>query len=294
MDLSAWYQSEVTLNLLPSQVAIRAQSAPRWLSQLVLKGRMILPKPNSFRRSCVMFRFSRPQRTCSGDMTLPLPYFSCAVRIASTSPARLGAPGLQRTALSNAVNAQNWDPSVKSLTQFPNVLEQMASNLPWTTALGKAYYNDPSDVMNAIQVMRNRAYKAGTLKTSSQLKVNLASLEQEALANRPELREQDYQTRISAAETRKAMLRLLPGLEFSAGGHYDSNSFLVDNRWADYGAKVTWNLFNVLSAPAAIDAAKAGAKTSHNTYDKLCYCHSFSVIRLDPLHFSCTLPFRGR
>lgn len=84
-------------------------------------------------------------------------------------------PGLQRTALSNAVNAQNWDPSVKSLTQFPNVLEQMASNLPWTTALGKAYYNDPSDVMNAIQVMRNRAYKAGTLKTSSQLKVNLAS-----------------------------------------------------------------------------------------------------------------------
>lgn len=84
-------------------------------------------------------------------------------------------PGLQKTALSNAVNAQNWDPSVKSLTQFPNVLEQLASNLPWTTALGKAYYNDPSDVMNAIQVMRSRAYKAGTLKTSSQLKVNLAS-----------------------------------------------------------------------------------------------------------------------
>ena len=84
-------------------------------------------------------------------------------------------PGMQKTALSNAVNAQNWDPSVKSLTQFPNVLEQLASNLPWTTALGKAYYNDPSDVMNAIQVMRSRAYKAGTLKTSSQLKVNLAS-----------------------------------------------------------------------------------------------------------------------
>ena len=101
----------------------------------------------------------------------------------ATYPDQIGAaetwlgqnPGLQKSALSNAVNAQNWDPSVKSLTQFPNVLEQMASNLPWTTALGKAYYHDPSDVMNAIQVMRNRAYKAGTLKTSSQLKVNLAS-----------------------------------------------------------------------------------------------------------------------
>ena len=101
----------------------------------------------------------------------------------ATYPDQIGAaetwlaqnPGLQKTALTNAVNAQNWDPSVKSLTQFPNVLEQMASNLPWTTALGKAYYNDPSDVMNAIQVMRNRAYKAGTLKTSKQLRVNVAA-----------------------------------------------------------------------------------------------------------------------
>lgn len=90
------------------------------------------------------------------------------------------------------------------------------------------------------------------------LKVDINRLEEEALASRPELREQDYQARISAAETRKAMLRLLPGLEFSAGGHYDSNSFLVNQSWADYGVKVTWNLFNVLSGPAAIDVAKAG------------------------------------
>lgn len=95
-----------------------------------------------------------------------------------------------------------------------------------------------------------------------ELKVELGTLEQEALASRPELREQDYQARISAAETRKAMLRLLPGLEFSAGGHYDSNSFLVNQSWADYGVKVTWNLFNVLSAPAAIDIAKAGQEVA--------------------------------
>jgi len=91
-----------------------------------------------------------------------------------------------------------------------------------------------------------------------ELKADFGSLEEQALASRPELREQDYQARISAAETKKAMLRMLPGLEFSAGGHYDSNSFLVNDRWADYGVKVTWNLFNVLSAPAAIDVAKAG------------------------------------
>jgi outer membrane protein TolC len=90
----------------------------------------------------------------------------------------------------------------------------------------------------------------------------MASLEHEALASRPELREQDYQTRISTAETRKAMLRLLPGLEFSAGGHYDSNSFLVNDKWADYGVKLTWNLFNVISAPAAINVAKAGEEVA--------------------------------
>ncbi|MHC8356433.1 TolC family protein [Pseudomonas sp. LB3P81] len=95
-----------------------------------------------------------------------------------------------------------------------------------------------------------------------ELKVDLASLEQEALASRPELREQDYQSRISAAETRKAMLRLLPGLEFSAGGHYDTNSFLVEQGWADYGVKVTWNLFSVISAPAAINVAKAGEEVA--------------------------------
>ncbi|MDD0977136.1 TolC family protein [Pseudomonas fontis] len=91
-----------------------------------------------------------------------------------------------------------------------------------------------------------------------QFKADFSKLEQQALASRPELREQDYQARITAAETRKAMLRLLPGLEFSVGGHYDSNSFLVNQSWADYGVKITWNLFNVLSAPAAIKVAKAG------------------------------------
>lgn len=95
-----------------------------------------------------------------------------------------------------------------------------------------------------------------------ELKVGMDRLELEALASRPELREQDYQARISAAETKKAMLRMLPGLEFSAGGHYDSNSYLVNDRWADYGVKVTWNLFNVLSGPSAVKVAKAGEELS--------------------------------
>jgi outer membrane protein TolC len=81
-------------------------------------------------------------------------------------------------------------------------------------------------------------------------------MEQLALAYRPELREEDYQARVSAAETRKALLRLLPGVEVNAGLNYNSNDFLVNNEWADYGLRVTWNLLQLLSAPARIEQAE--------------------------------------
>ena len=64
-----------------------------------------------------------------------------------------------------------WDPSVKALTGFPQVLDQMAQNLQWTTDLGNAYYNQPQDVMQTIQVMRDRAQQAGNLQSTSQQEV---------------------------------------------------------------------------------------------------------------------------
>jgi len=66
----------------------------------------------------------------------------------------------------------NWDPSVKALTAFPRVLAQMDRNLQWTTDLGNAYYNQPQDVFEAIQVMRRRAQAAGTLQSTPQQAVN--------------------------------------------------------------------------------------------------------------------------
>ena len=65
--------------------------------------------------------------------------------------------------LMEAVNQQPWDASVKGLTQFPDVLNQVATNLSWTSALGDAYFNIPQSVMNAVHVMRQRAYQAGNL-----------------------------------------------------------------------------------------------------------------------------------
>ena len=80
---------------------------------------------------------------------------------------------LQSQQLMEAVNQQNWDVSVKGLTQFSDVLQQMASNLSWTSALGDAYFNSPQNVMNAVQVMRQKAYQAGNLKTTPQQNVSV-------------------------------------------------------------------------------------------------------------------------
>lgn len=80
-------------------------------------------------------------------------------------------PKLKGALLQTAVEPQPWDASVKGLTAFPSVLDQMAKNVDWTTSLGQAYVNDPTDVLNAIQAMRERAAQRGSLRTSPQQRV---------------------------------------------------------------------------------------------------------------------------
>ena len=70
--------------------------------------------------------------------------------------------------LGAAANQQSWDPSVKALVAFPSVLAQMDKNIQWTTDLGNAYYNQPDDVMSAVQSMRARAQSAGSLHNTPQ------------------------------------------------------------------------------------------------------------------------------
>ena len=82
-----------------------------------------------------------------------------------------GAPPDQ---IAQMVNGQSWDPSVKALCAFPSVLANMDKNLEWTTNLGNAYYNQPQDVMNAVQGLRQQAYQAGHLQSTQQLAVTYA------------------------------------------------------------------------------------------------------------------------
>ena len=78
---------------------------------------------------------------------------------------------LTGSALMQAVNKQSWDASVKALTEFPSVLDNLAKNLTWTSSLGEAYHSQQAEVMTAIQTLRAQAKSAGNLKSSSQITV---------------------------------------------------------------------------------------------------------------------------
>lgn len=77
------------------------------------------------------------------------------------------------------------------------------------------------------------------------LKIDIKTMEQEALLKRPEMMESQYQQRISAEETHAAMLSLLPGISFSAGSYYDDTKYLMNNEWNGFGTQISWNLLNV-------------------------------------------------
>jgi hypothetical protein len=76
-----------------------------------------------------------------------------------------GNSSLNGDALTTTLAAEDWDPSVKSLVPFPDVLQMMDAHLDWMESLGEAFLAQPDDVMNAVQQMRRRAQNAGNLNS---------------------------------------------------------------------------------------------------------------------------------
>jgi hypothetical protein len=80
---------------------------------------------------------------------------------------------LKDKALADALNKQPWDPSVKSLIDFPQVLTMMSERLDWTQKLGDAFIADQKSVMDAVQRLRTKAQASGNLKSTNEQKVNV-------------------------------------------------------------------------------------------------------------------------
>lgn len=70
-----------------------------------------------------------------------------------------------------AVEYRDWDPSVKSLAAFPQVLATMDQHLRWTENLGDAFLSQRAQVMDTIQKLRHKAYAAGTLRSNGEITV---------------------------------------------------------------------------------------------------------------------------
>ncbi|MHA1093487.1 DUF3300 domain-containing protein [Enterobacter ludwigii] len=98
------------------------------------------------------------------------------ILMASTYPANViqaaqwskDNPKLQGDAAIQAVANQPWDPSVKSLVAFPQLMSLMGENPPWVQSLGDAFLAQPKDVMDSVQRLRLLAQQTGALQSTPQ------------------------------------------------------------------------------------------------------------------------------
>jgi hypothetical protein len=82
-------------------------------------------------------------------------------------------PNVKDKALEDAMQKQPWDPSVKSLTAFPQVLTMLNDKLDMTQKLGDAFLGQQKGVMDAIQRLRAKAHAAGNLKSGKEQTVTV-------------------------------------------------------------------------------------------------------------------------
>jgi hypothetical protein len=81
-------------------------------------------------------------------------------------------PKLKPAKLMDEAKKETWDPSVKALVAFPQVLAMMSGDLTWTTQLGNAFLAQQSDVTKAVQRMRAEAEAKGTLHSTPEINVS--------------------------------------------------------------------------------------------------------------------------
>lgn len=114
------------------------------------------------------------------DLVAPIALFPdslvAQVLAASTYPIEIAEaqqwlkdhPKWKAAKLMDEAKKQKWDPSVKALVAFPDLLNMLSQSLTWATQLGNAFLAQQADVMQAIQRMRAQAQAKGTLHSTPQ------------------------------------------------------------------------------------------------------------------------------
>lgn len=97
------------------------------------------------------------------------------VEAAATWAARPMNASLRGDGLAFAIEPFPWDPSVKTLAQFPDVLRMLNDEWDWMVRVGNAFYLQESDVMESVQRLRHQAYAMGTLRSTDTQRVRFES-----------------------------------------------------------------------------------------------------------------------
>nr|VFK41198.1 MAG: Outer membrane protein TolC [Candidatus Kentron sp. SD]VFK46929.1 MAG: Outer membrane protein TolC [Candidatus Kentron sp. SD] len=87
-------------------------------------------------------------------------------------------------------------------------------------------------------------------------------MEELAFRYNPDIRRGFYNARIAVRETHKEIVRTLPGIELTGAYRYDSNDRLRNNDWYEWSTRLTWGIFNILSAPERIEYAELGVEAA--------------------------------
>jgi hypothetical protein len=132
----------------------------------------------AFAQDRVPFRDEELDQMLAPIALYPDPLLS-QVLMASTYPLEVvqasrwsrGNPRMKGQEAVRAVESQDWDPSVKSLTAFPQVLTMLDQKLEWTERVGEAFLAQPEDVMDSVQKLRRQAEIAGNLRSNEQMRV---------------------------------------------------------------------------------------------------------------------------
>lgn len=113
------------------------------------------------------------------------------------------------------------------------------------------------ELANLIGVLPGTRFKLEEPEAFDQpLVADMEQLEVRALLQNTDLREQFFNARIAAQATRKAMLKMLPGISFDYGLYYDNDRYLVDQQWDAAGVRVSFNLMNLIAGPSRMRAAE--------------------------------------
>ena len=170
------------------------------------------------------------------------------------------AIAMAESSLADAVKIEQS--RVRSPLEAMRYQRQMLENLRLLEAIEQELSSAQVDLAGLINAPLGQSIVVAdmnpVLQTPAALQLSIEKLEEAALAQNPDLREQHLNAALAAEEVRKTMLRLFPNISFSYGLKYDTDRYLVNRDWREAGLQISYNLLNLFTGPAQIDLAKAG------------------------------------